>query len=38
MTKTLRKTIMIRFRLKNRFHKARSDEIGYSLKQKEVYA
>ena len=27
MTKTLRKTIMIRYRLKNRFHKTRSDRL-----------
>ena len=39
MTKTLRKVIMIRSRLKNLFHKARSDysKTGYSTKHKETY-
>ena len=38
MTKALRKAIMIKYRIENRFHKTRSDENCYSTKHKETYA
>ena len=37
MTKFLRRTKMLRFKLKNNFNKKRSDEIGITIRSKEIF-